>query len=139
MRKNRFWLELVGLCAAVACASAIALAAVSATTALTFASRQEPAVLGDSNQDAAGRQKVFTGVVTDTSCGARHMATDKNASQCARECVRKGASYALVDGDRFYRLEGNAESVEKLAGQRAQITGLLEGKVVTVTAIGPAQ
>jgi hypothetical protein len=138
MRKNQFWLGLVGLCAAAACALAIALALVSATTALAFASHPDPEPV-EANQDTASQQKIFTGVITDTSCGARHMEADKNAAQCTRECVRKGASYALVAGDRVYRLEGDTAEIDKHAGQRAQIRGLLEGNVVTVTGVGPAQ
>ena len=137
MQKNRFWLGLVGLCGATACAFAIALALVSATTALALASHRDPAA--EANQDAASRPKVLTGVVTDTACGARHMEADKNAADCTRECVRKGASYALADGDRLYQLQGDTAEVDKLAGQRAQVKGALEGNVVTVSSVAPAQ
>jgi len=136
MWKNRFWLALVGLCAAGACAFAVALALISATTALAFPSHQDPEAT-EASQDS--QQKTFTGVVTDTSCGARHMQADKNAAQCTRECVRKGASFALVDGDRLYRLEGDRAEIDKHAGQRAQVRGLLEGNVVTVHSVAPAQ
>jgi hypothetical protein len=138
MEKNRFWLGLVGLTAAAACVLALALALVSATTALAFASRQDPSGL-DGGQDASGPQRIFSGVVTDTTCGARHRATDKNAAQCTKERVENGASYALVNGDRVYRLQGNTTEMGKHAGQRAQISGQIEGDVVTVSSIAPAQ
>lgn len=137
MKKNGFWLSLVGLCAAAACALAIVLALVSATTALAFA-RQDPAAV-QAKDDGAGRQRVFTGVVTDYLCGARHLASDKSAAECTRECVRKSARYALVSGDKRYLLDGNTAEVAKLAGQRAQITGLLDRNVVTVNSIAAIQ
>jgi hypothetical protein len=136
--ENRFWLGLVGLCAAAACGLAIMLALVSATTAIAFASHPDPGAAEESH-DIASRQKVFTGMVTDSSCGARHMTTDKNAAECTRECMKKGASYALVNADRIYRLEGETAEIGKLAGQRALIKGLLEGDVVAVSSIAPAE
>jgi hypothetical protein len=139
MQRNRFWLSLVGLCAAVACGFAIALALISATTAIAFASHQDRGKAAETKQDSASQQKTFKGVVTDSACGARHMTSGKSAAECTRECVAKGANYALVDGDRVYRLEGNIADMDRMAGQRTQVSGLLEGKVLTVNSIAPAQ
>ena len=137
MKNKGFWLQLIGLCAVVACALAIALAVVSATTALALPAREMPSAVGV--DDAASRPKTFTGVVTDTSCRARHSASDKNAAECTRECVKKGARYALVAGDNVYTLDGDAEEMNRLAGQRVQIEGILEGRIVTVNSIAATQ
>jgi hypothetical protein len=146
MGKRGFWIGLAGLCVAVACALAIALALVTATTAVAFTPRQNSTAVDassdptpDQTNDAAGQMRVFTGVISDRACGARHLATDKSASECTRACVKKGASYALVNGDRVYRLEGDTEEISRLAGERAQIEGLLQGDVVTVSSIALAQ
>ena len=137
MKQKGFWVGLIGLCVAVACALAIALAIVSATTALALPAREMPSVVGA--DDGASRPRTFTGVVTDTSCRARHPASDKNAAECTRECVKKGAKYALVAGDSVYMLDGNADEVDRLSGQRVQVEGILEGRVVTVSSIAAAQ
>jgi hypothetical protein len=136
MKQKGFWLGLISLCAAVACALVIVLAIVSATTALALTAREVSAAVA---ADAANGPKTFTGVVTDTSCRARHPASDKNAAECTRECVKKGARYALVAGDNVYMLEGDADEVNRLSGQRVQVEGILAGRVVTVNSIAMAQ
>src|SRR5215472_12161386 len=101
MRRNRFWLDMVGLCTAIACAFALALALISASAALAFASHQhddEP-MQPDPRQDVGPQQRVFTGVVTDSACHARHASAGKSAAECARESVAKGSSYVLVAGE----------------------------------------
>ena len=48
---------------------------------------------------AAGANQNFTGKVSDAMCGAEH--TEGLAPEaCVRACVKKGAKYALVDGDK---------------------------------------
>ena len=53
---------------------------------------------------AAGPQS-FTGVITDTMCGANHkpmnVAPD---SKCVLECVKHGSKYALLVGTNVYVL-----------------------------------
>ena len=144
MWRNRFWLNMVGLCALIACAFAFALAIITASAALAFASHQDPShknseVQPQARQDAGPQQRVFNGVVTDSSCHARHMANGKSAAECTRECVDKGAGYVLVAGEGVYRLDGNTSELDKVAGQRVQIVGLLDGRVLTVSSVTMAQ
>src|SRR5581483_10792710 len=40
----------------------------------------------------------FVGLVSDTTCGARHRLKDKSGEECTRTCVRQGAGFALVAG-----------------------------------------
>ena len=56
-----------------------------------------------------------------------------NPAECARLCVREGASYVLVDGERRYKLRGNQESLSKFAGERVKISGTREGSSIQVT------
>ena len=154
MWRNRFWLNMVGLCTVVACAFALALAIITASAALAFASHpdsshpesshpysshQDSERQPQARQDAGPQQRVFNGVVTDSSCHARHMANGKSAAECTRECVDKGASYVLVAGEGVYRLDGNTGELDKVAGQRVQIVGLLDGRVLTVSSVTVAQ
>lgn len=139
MLQNRFWLNMVGLCTLIACAFALALAVISASAALAFASHSDPQLQPEARQDAGPQQRVFNGVVTDSSCRARHMATGKSAAECTRECVGKGSSYVLVAGEGVYRLDGNTSELDKVAGQRVQVVGLLDGRVLTVSSVSVAQ
>jgi hypothetical protein len=80
----------------------------------------------------------FSGLVTDSYCGARHKRrSNLTPEDCARACIRKGASYILVDGDRRYKLSGEEESLDKLLGTRATITGMRQGETISVSSAGP--
>lgn len=80
--------------------------------------------------------KTFAGMITDSRCGARHrMNSDKTSAECVRSCVRNGASYVLVDGEKIYALEGDAVQLEKLAGERVSIVGMLEGDTIKVKTV----
>ena len=76
---------------------------------------------------------VFTGMVTDSHCGARHMRNShQTASECARACFRRGASYVLVNGEHRYTLIGGEGSLSKLAGERANVIGTRQGDAILV-------
>ena len=79
-------------------------------------------------------------MITDSYCGAHHRRnTHQNSADCARACVRMGAHYVLVDGDRRYRLTGANDELDKLIGQRANIAGRLDGGMIAVTSATPFQ
>jgi hypothetical protein len=80
--------------------------------------------------------ETFAGLITDDHCGARHdMGSNKNPAECARACVRNGAKYALVNGDKSYALAGNAQELSRRSGQRVTLTGSLEGNTIQVRSI----
>ena len=79
----------------------------------------------------------FSGLVTDSYCGARHQRSSKlTPEDCARACIRNGATYVLVNGHRRYKLSGNEESLNKLLGTRATVTGTLQGETILVSSAG---
>ncbi|MCX6634370.1 MAG: hypothetical protein NT090_04665 [Acidobacteria bacterium] len=74
---------------------------------------------------AAGAPRTFTGVITDTMCGADHSHMGiKPDSKCVRECVRMGSKYALWDGKKLYTLS-DQQTPEKFAAEKVKITGTL--------------
>lgn len=79
--------------------------------------------------------KALTGVVSDSMCGAKHMAKDKTPAECTRECVKAGSDYALVVGKDVYVLKGDQAAIDKFAGERATVKGAVNGNVVTVQSI----
>ncbi len=88
------------------------------------------------DDSSAGSSQTFAGMITDSRCGARHrMNSGKTSAECVRSCVRHGAHYVLVDGEKVYALEGYPDQLEKLAGERANIVGMLEGNTIKVTAV----
>jgi hypothetical protein len=84
-------------------------------------------------QPPQAKKHSWTGVVTDSMCGAKHMMAD--AAECTRACVNKGSSYALLVGDTVYTLKGHESEVDKLAGQKATVTGTAEGTTIQVASV----
>lgn len=76
---------------------------------------------------AAGADQTFTGVITDSMCGANHdIMKIKPDAKCARECAKAGGAvkYALFDGKHTYKLS-DQETPAQFAGQRVKVTGTL--------------
>src|SRR5581483_138818 len=88
--------------------------------------------------EASGAPKTLSGTVSDSMCGAHHMAKDKSAAECTRICVKQGTKYALVVGNKVYTLEGHEAELDKLAGMKATVKGKVSGETVTVESAVPA-
>jgi hypothetical protein len=84
-------------------------------------------------QPPKAKKQSWSGVVTDSMCGAKHMMAD--AAECTRACVSKGSSYALLVGDTVYMLQGHEAELDKLAGKKATVTGSAEGTTIKVASI----
>jgi hypothetical protein len=82
----------------------------------------------------------YEGMITDTHCNARHSAAiGLSAADCTRACVHGGDQFALVDGDNVYVLDGDAAMLKKMAGQRVQIAGTLNGNKISVLSVASGQ
>ncbi|MGH9579364.1 MAG: hypothetical protein ACRD2R_00095 [Terriglobales bacterium] len=80
--------------------------------------------------------KTLTGVVSDSACGRKHtMMPGKSDAVCTQECVKMGSKFALVVGDKVYTLEGGSEELNKLAGEKAKVTGNVTGETMQVTSV----
>lgn len=89
---------------------------------------------------AAGKQ-TFTGVITDTMCGADHkMMNVSPDAKCVRECVKAGYKYALYDGRNVYTLS-DQQTPEKYAAQKVKVVGTLhpKTKIIAVESIQPVK
>ena len=77
-------------------------------------------------------------MITDSRCGARHRRNSgKTSAECARACVRNGSHYVLVDGEKIYALAGDSAQLEKVAGERANVSGLLKDDTITIKGVTP--
>jgi len=124
MRYHRFWIEIVVLGTAVALMLALLFATLGAAAS---------AASGEHESAGSNAQQAFEGMVTCSKCGAKHSASlDHSASACVRICIHAGANFALVDDDSLYFLEGDQIALKKVAGQRARITGVLNGRTIKV-------
>ena len=87
---------------------------------------------------AAGKSQTLTGEVSDSMCGAKHEMPGK-AADCTRACVKHGSNYALVVGDKVYTLQTSdqttLDTLDKLAGAKAKVTGEVDGTTVNVKSV----
>jgi hypothetical protein len=90
----------------------------------------------------AAKGSTFTGIVSDSMCGAKHAMPGDDAS-CTRECVAKGSKYALIVGDKVYTLETSDKAtlatLDKQAGAKVTVTGNAKDTTITVTFVKAAQ
>jgi hypothetical protein len=88
----------------------------------------------------AAKASTFTGTVSDSMCGAKHMG---DPAQCTRGCVSKGSKYALVVGDKVYTLETGdqkaLDTLDKQAGAKVTVTGTEKDNTITVASVKAAQ
>ena len=146
MRKQRSWISLVGFCTGLVLAASLAFATIVAGASVALADHRADASSGDDGRAIAPATAAaqpagttFSGMITDSRCGARHMrSSGRSASECARACFRHGASYVLVDGDRRYTLVGGESYLSKLAGERANIIGTRQGDTILVNSASAA-
>jgi hypothetical protein len=101
--------------------------------------RANPAQSHNPVPDKESETKTFTGMITDSHCGARHSRnSDKTSAECAHLCVHsKGSHYVLVDGEEIHGLQGDRTQLDKLAGTRVNVVGRLVGDTIRVQSISP--
>jgi hypothetical protein len=81
------------------------------------------------------KKQTLTGEVGDAMCGAKHM--QGTPAECTRTCVSKGSKYALVVGEKIYKIDTNDKKILDLlsqqAGKNVTVTGTLDGDSIAVT------
>lgn len=91
---------------------------------------------------AAGSTQTFTGKVSDAMCGAKHREGVAPAA-CVRACVKNGAKYALVVGDKVYTLDtsdhATLDKLNNLAWEEAKVTGTATGDTISVKSVTAAR
>jgi hypothetical protein len=150
MKSNPSWFALLAFCAVATLAVAVGFATLFAGVALAFTLSQptdndpvvsnEVASSGQPIQDnqlrnhEASVTKTYSGMVADSHCVGRHSRyPNKSSAECTRMCVRNDSRYMLIDGDKKYALRGGDLALDKLASQRATVTGVLDGDTIVVT------
>ena len=137
-QQNRSWFALITFCATTALVAALGLALLFASATVAYAvahSLQAPATPPATDQSAPATKKI-SGMITDSKCAAKHAkGSRKSPAECTRACVRGGAKYTLVDGDKVYTLEGNEGQLERVAGERATVEGTVDGSTIKVVSV----
>jgi hypothetical protein len=86
--------------------------------------------------------ETFTGVITETMCGAKPhtMMKGHTDAECVRMCVKGPHAYALLDGTRVLKLS-DQKTPAMYAAQKVRVTGTYDekSKTIKVTSIGPVE
>lgn len=149
MRARTLWIEIVALGSMIACGLALLIATLGAGAAALggqaasgqstdSSSSSVPVSSTTSLAPSAtpARQETREGMITDSRCGAKHSADmGQTAGDCTRHCVHGGAAFALVDGDKTYRLDGDWAVLKTVAGQRARVRGVVRGNSIKVSSV----
>jgi hypothetical protein len=134
-QKTGYWSKAPVLFGGAVCVLAV-LAAASAIVGEKAAQPQTMQSTITASISAQTPSQSYEGMVSDTHCGAKHSAAiNLAASDCTRTCVHSGEHFALVDGDAVYTLQGDEDSLKKLAGERVKITGTLSGNQISVASV----
>ena len=81
-----------------------------------------------------GADQSWTGTISDSMCGPSHGSTPAKA--CTTGCVKKGAKYVVVVGDKVYSIANqDAPGLAKYAGDSVKVTGKVDGDTITVAKI----
>lgn len=85
--------------------------------------------------------ETFTGVITDTMCGAKPhtMMKDHTPPECVKMCIKGPYVYALNDGTTIMKLSDQKTSA-RFAAQKVKVTGTYDekSKTIKVNSIEPA-
>ncbi len=112
--------------------------AILAFSGVLMAQMDMPATPGNKPKSSSAAPGALTGMVSDSMCGAHHMAKDKSAAECTRECAKQGTKYALVVGKKVYTLEGHEAELDKVAGMKTTVKGKISGETMAVDSVVPA-
>lgn len=150
MKPVRPWISLILFCFVAVLAAALAFAAVVAGGSFALGRYQKADASERAQQEEqapanpnpagpkGGNRATFSGLLTDSYCGARHRRYPNLApTQCAAACIRDGATYVLVNGDHRYKLTGSEAALTKLLGTRANVRGTLQGDTILVDSAAP--
>ena len=83
------------------------------------------------------QDQTMEGVVTDAACGLTHKMAD--AKKCTNGCART-SGFALVVGDKVYKLEGKTDGLADLAAEKVKVIGAVDstGMKITVASVAKA-
>lgn len=83
----------------------------------------------------------WTGKISDSMCGVKHAAGEHGGKtttdrDCTEECVKGGAKYVFVAGDKVYKIANQGfAGLKTHAGHEVVLTGDMKDDTVTVTKI----
>lgn len=110
------------------------------TPALTFALLL--AFMISAVRQVHAADQTLEGFISDSMCGNNHMrmitqlkVPGKTAAECIQVCIKQKVSYALVVGNKVYKLDAKPQMIVPFAGKHVRIEGTLKDSTITATSI----
>jgi uncharacterized protein YdeI (BOF family) len=81
--------------------------------------------------------KTWTGQISDSMCGAKHMSDEHGKKmtdrECTLACLKDGSKYVFVSDGKVYRIANqDLKDLEVHPGHTVKLTGELDGDAITV-------
>ncbi len=92
-------------------------------------------VLGATLFTFSARAESWTGVISESKCGAKHGDADTNekSASCIKGCVKGGAAPVFVTGGKVVMLDkASQEMVMDHLGHKVTVTGKLSGDTLHI-------
>lgn len=89
---------------------------------------------------AFAADQTWTGKISDSKCGAKHMADEHGKKmtdrQCTEACVKNGAKYVFVSKGKIFQIANQDDADLALhAGHTVKLTGEMKDDSITVSQI----
>jgi hypothetical protein len=101
----------------------------------------QPVSVNENNASTnPGSQETLTGKVACAAQVSHLYSCRKNDTLygCALSCVQAGSHFVLLVGDTSYLLQGGQKELERFAGGKAAVTGLVNGTQIDVSTVAKA-
>ena len=82
----------------------------------------------------AGDPITVTGFIGDDHCGTK---SGPDHAECARKCVKGGHKPVLIVGKKVYSIS-NPDKLKDLVGEKVDVTGEVDGDVLTIDKVSKA-
>ena len=108
-----------------------------------FIAGQDLLVKSD-NTDITGPE-TLNGKISDAMCGAKHAEGEHDGkkmtdAECVEACLKHGAKYVFVSGDKVYKIANqDLPGIKANAGKNVTVTGETKGDTVTIAKIEAAK
>jgi hypothetical protein len=83
----------------------------------------------------------MTGTISDSMCGMKHQAGEHDGKkmterECTEVCIKGGAKYVFVSGDKIYKIANqDFAGLKAHAGEKVTLTGDVKEDTITVAKV----
>ena len=81
----------------------------------------------------------YTGYISDSHCGAKHMDGSQASTDCVASCIKTGATPVFVGMDKKVYKLSDGSKVTAFYGKKVTITGTMKGDIVAIDKVAAAK